>query len=161
MKHVVAAVAAAGIAVAGCASTNVTPVTQDAFLVSTSAAPACGRQGAQKVALQNAAAETLRRGYDKFIIVGAQSSSDVRIVGVTPTYSVTNVYGQTYGSTFSGVAQTNTFGGDPIYGGSHGQDYAVRMFRYADPLAANAIDARGELGPDWKEKVDRNKAICF
>jgi len=83
----------------GCVSSDVTPVSKDVVLVSTSAAPACGGQGARKVAFMQAAAETLRRGYDRFIVVGADSRSDVRVVGTTPLYGTTSLYGSTYGST--------------------------------------------------------------
>jgi hypothetical protein len=45
--------------------------------------------GAQKVAYQRAAAETIRRGYDRFVILGGEAQSDIRVVGYTPTTAYT------------------------------------------------------------------------
>lgn len=149
------------INLSACASTTSTPVARDTLLVSSSAAPVCGRQGAQKVAFQQAAVETLRRGFDKFVIVGAQQDSDVRVVGTTPIYGTSNISGGVMGSTFYGTGTSTVYGGQPIYGGSHDQEFAIRMFSYRDPGAEDAIDARSELGPEWIEKIKEDKVTCF
>ncbi len=49
---------------------------KDTFKVSTQAAPACGANGARNVAFKTASIEVIRRGYDKFIIVGDASASN-------------------------------------------------------------------------------------
>ena len=77
---VVAAVAALVIA-GGCVSTDVTPVSQNMIIINTSAAPACSGRDARQIAFRQAAVETLRRGYDKFIVVDAASQDNVRVVG--------------------------------------------------------------------------------
>ena len=145
----------------GCVSTDVTPIAQDTVIVSSSAARACGRQGARKMAFVRAASETIRRGYDKFIVVSGQAESDIRIVGTTPVYGTTNVQGNLTGSTFYGTGSTTVYGGQPIYGGRHNQDLVIKMFRYTDAGAANALDARAELGPEWEKKIQENKNTCF
>jgi len=111
--------------------------------------------------LQTAAAETIRRGYDKFIIVGAESQNNVRVVGTTPIYADTDVSGTVMGPTFSANAKTRVHGGQPIVGGRHDQDFAIKMFRSSDPGSENALDARTELGPDWEKKVKDDKNTCF
>ena len=152
---------ALAVVLSGCVSTNVTPLSQNTIVVSTSAAPVCGRAGAQRVALQQVAAETIRRGYDTFIIVGAASQNDVRVVGFTPITSSTDFSAYYFGSSIYGRANTVTQGGAPIIGGSYDQDFAVEMFRYNDPKSRNAIDARAELGPDWRETVQEDQLTCF
>ena len=149
------------IGMAGCTSTNATPVTASAVVISTSAEPMCGRQGAQKVAFNQAAAETLRRGYDKFVIAGMHASSDVRQVGTTPVYASTTTTGQFSGSRLYANSTTNIYGGQPIMGGSHNQDLAVQMYKSSDPQGVNAIDARAQLGPDWEKKIARVQNTCF
>lgn len=68
----------AGLAtlLAGCATTEVQPLTQSSFKVSTRAAPACGASGARNVAFQTAAVEVIRRGQDLFIIEGDTTGYD-------------------------------------------------------------------------------------
>lgn len=56
---------------AACASTSVTSLSANEIVISADVAPACGTRGAENVALQQAAAETLRRGFDKFVILDA------------------------------------------------------------------------------------------
>lgn len=70
-------VAAGSIAIlAGCATTEVQPLTKSSFKVSTRAAPACGAAGARNVAFRTAAVEVIRRGYDLFIIKGDTTGYD-------------------------------------------------------------------------------------
>jgi hypothetical protein len=121
-KLVIALVAAT--ALAGCANT---------FQVTTTAAPICGAEGAQQIALKRAAIETIRRGYDKFVIVGGQGGPSV--VGHTPVY----VYGSA------------AYGGAPMV--AHGQ--GLKVFRDGDPAAENALSARQTLGPDWQEAAKK------
>jgi len=56
----------------------------DTFQLVTSAAPVCGRTGAQNVAARRAAIETINRGVDKFLMLGAAAENNVRVVGHMP-----------------------------------------------------------------------------
>lgn len=150
----------------GCAKTSVLDVDSNTVMISTSAAPACGQQGAQSVASQRAAVETLKRGYDRYIIMGAHADSNVGVVGYTPqvanTYSTGNInaYGNT--ATYNGQSTTYVTGGQPIISGSHDQKLMIRMFRNGEAGAANALDARGVLGPEWQKAVEKGgKATCY
>ncbi len=60
-------------AVSACASSTVQPMSKDTFKIDTIAAPACGPNGARNVAFKTAAIEVIRRGHDKFILVGDSS----------------------------------------------------------------------------------------
>jgi hypothetical protein len=139
----------------GCASSSVMQLDSNTVEIATSAAPVCGQQGAQQVAVKRAAIETLQRGFDRYIILGAQAQNNVGVVGYTPitanTYNsgVVNTYGNT--ATYNGNANTIVSGGQPIIAGSHDQKLSIRMFKAGDPQGANAIDARQTLGPDWQK----------
>jgi len=63
-------------ALAGCAQTSIQPMARDTFKIATQAAPACGPNGARNVAFKSAAVEVIRRGHDKFIIVGDNSNEN-------------------------------------------------------------------------------------
>lgn len=153
--------AAAALTLAGCVSTDVTPVAQNIVIISTSAAPVCGGRGAREIAFRQAAAETIRRGYDLFIIVDSASANNVGVVGYTPTTYSTNFNATGYGNSVYGNATTTAYGGSPIIGGSHDQSLAIVMFRFGDPQGVNALDAKHELGADWQAIVAAANNTCF
>lgn len=80
-KSFLTAVAMSMSLLAACATTDIQPLTATSFLVSTEAAPACGRTGARRVANQVAAIEVIKRGGDKFIFV--DQDTDSRVTGAT------------------------------------------------------------------------------
>lgn len=146
-----------------CASSSVMDVASDTIVISTAAAPACGQRGAQEVAVKRAAYETLKRGYDKYIILDAEAESNVGVVGYTPLVANTQSYGSinTYGNsgTYSGSSNTYVTGGQPFIAGTHDQKLSVRMFRSGDPDAARAVDARQVLGPDWQKVMTKGPGL--
>lgn len=123
----------------GCASASVMDLDANTVQVSAGAAPACGAVGAQNYAVKTAAYQTLRRGYDKYVIGGTQATSQTRFAGYTPMYA--NNYGN----------GTMITGGAPIMMTEHGQNLIVHMFHASDPGAENAVDAKTTLGPDWQK----------
>jgi hypothetical protein len=63
------------------------------------------------------------------------------------------------------VVQPTGGGSGVVYGGApliaSGQSLVVKMFRNNDPAGANALSARGELGPNWQEIVAKNTMTCI
>lgn len=137
------------IILASCASASTIPLAKDTIQITARAAPACGGQGAEKVAIKQAAIETLTRGYDKFIIVNAAASSNIQVVGHSP------VYANTYGNT------TTFTGGSPIYGGTHNQGIVVKMFKVGGQGSSNALDAKEILGAEWEKAVKEKTVTCL
>jgi hypothetical protein len=143
----------------GCSHPSAMRLNDNTAQISTSAAPVCGSQGSQKTALKNAAIETLRGGYDRFVILDGAAENSVRVVGQTPitanTYGTGNVtLNRTYGGyngTYSGSSSTYVTGGYPIIAGRHDQTYVVRMFRNGEIDPGQSIDARTVLGSDWQK----------
>jgi hypothetical protein len=72
----IATLLAIAVAIAGCAQSTVQQLSQSSFKVSTTAAPACGPQGARNVAFRTAAVEVIRKGGDLFIIEGDSANYD-------------------------------------------------------------------------------------
>jgi len=114
-------------ALGGCAQVSTIPLSKDTFQVTSNAMGACGPQGAEKVAFQQAAAETLRKGYDNFMIVNTDRQSRLETASI-----------------YSGTAS---------YGHSFSQGMVVRMFKADDPAGAQALSARETLGPKWQEAM--------
>jgi hypothetical protein len=97
-----------GVQLSACASSSVIPLAQDTFQITAAAAPVCGVTGAQRIAAQQAAVETIRRGYDRYIIVGGQYQNNVGVAGYTP------VTAQTTGTaTATGFGNSATAYGNP------------------------------------------------
>ena len=117
---------AATLTIFGCVETSIQPMSQNTFKVATVAAPACGAAGARKAAFQTVAIEVIRRGGDRFIVLGDQS-----------------------GSQFSGLGYT-AYGGFTAYS-SNLQDMVIRVLSPNDPEYSNGLSARETLGPDWQE----------
>lgn len=111
------------LALAACAETQIQPMTKDTFKVATHAAPACGPSGARNVAFKSAAIEVIRKGGDKFVILGDQTDSGMQ------------------GDIFSGFHQ------------NFSQGMVVKMIPEGSREAANALSARETLGADWQELV--------
>ncbi len=142
---------------AGCARTSSMMMSKDVVQITVNAPPVCGAEGAQKVATRRAAIETLKNGFDEYLIINSNYQSSSAVVGYTPTQSYTTgsatVTG--YGNTATGYGQSNTTttGGFPIIASKHDQVVIVKMFHSGDPAGSNALSARSILGPKWQEAL--------
>ncbi|MFU0505859.1 hypothetical protein [Pseudaminobacter sp. NGMCC 1.201702] len=136
------------LALVGCAASNAIRTSNDTAIIQARAAPVCGGVGAANVAQKQAAIETLKAGYDRYIIVEAASANDVRVTQMPGSYQTSGTYG-------GGFLNANTTyrPGPTIVSGGHSQSFAIKMFKDTDPGAGRAISARGALGPDWQALV--------
>jgi hypothetical protein len=134
------------LALVGCAGTSTVPLAQDTVQITARAAPICGAVGAEKLALKQAAVETIRRGYDRFIILNAQAGGSY--AGNTPVV-VQNL----------GGGMVMATGGQPIIAPNQG--LVVKMFKDGDPQGSNALPAKDTLGPDWQEQVKKDSITCL
>ena len=148
------------LSLAGCAATTVTPISNNQFMLSTSAAPACGRAGAAKVASKMASVETLRRGYQRFVVLGAASANNVSTIQTGPTYANTSGSFTGYGNTVYGNSTTTFGGSQTIFVGSNDADLRVLMLNPGDQGFDRGIDAKTELGPEWQEIASKGINTC-
>jgi len=72
------------VTLVGYVSTSTMPLAQDTVQITARAAPACGSDGVQKIAFRQASVETIKRGFDSFIIVGGGYGNNIGVVGYTP-----------------------------------------------------------------------------
>jgi hypothetical protein len=128
MKLLLVLAATSIVVVAGCAQTDVQPLTQTSFQVTTRAAPACGPTGARTVANRAAAVEVIQRGGDRFVFMDARSGSQLTGIGYTG------------------------YGGFQAYN-SHNQALTVQMVDQRHPQYAESFSARQILGPTWQEEI--------
>lgn len=152
----------AAVLLSACASTEAVRLSQNEALIKASVDPECGSRQATGVAAKAAAIETLRAGYDRYIVVGAQSADNVQYVQQPGTYQTTNTVNRNAwgGNT---VRSTTTYRPGPtVAHGSYDQDLRIQMFRDGDPAGQNAVSAREVLGPDWQKAVAEGaSSMCF
>lgn len=136
------------LAVSGCAGTSVIQTSSDTAIVTAQAAPVCGGVGAERVATRQAAIETLKAGYDSYIIYDAAAQNTVTTTQTPGTYTTNGMVSGNF------VTATTTYRPGPtIYSGNHSQAFAIKMFKAGDPNGARAVDARRTLGPDWQKAI--------
>lgn len=157
----IAATICVTVAVAGCAQTSVTQMSRNEIMVTTSAAPVCGVNGSQQVAQAMVAVETLRRGFERYIIGGAQSRDNTTIVQTGPTYANTYSTATVSGNTAYGSSTTYYGGQSTMIMGSHDTAMRVVMFKPGDPGYEQGVDAKATLGPEWEKKVKDGVDSCF
>jgi len=136
------------------------PISQNEIILTTSAAPVCGTSGAQQIAGRMAAVETLRRGFDRYLIGGAQSQNNVRATALAPTSSYTTAQANVYGNSVYGSSTTNYYGGGVMYSGTHDASLRVLMLKPGDFAYENGVDAKAILGPDWEKLVKDGITTC-
>lgn len=146
--------------IAGCASTSVMQVSQNEILLTTAAAPACGTTGSQRVAQEMAAVETLRRGFTRYLIMGAGSQNNVGVIQTGPTYSQTYGTATVTGNTVQGSSNTYYGGQQTIFTGSHDTAIRLMMLNKGDRGFEQGVDAKMILGVDWEKKVADGVNTC-
>jgi len=132
--------------IGGCAGTSTVPLAQDTVQITARAAPICGAVGAEKLAVKQAAVETIRRGYDRFVVLNAQAGASY--AGNTPIV-VQNMGG--------GMVMAS--GGQPIIAPNQG--LVINMFKDGDPQGTNALPAKDTLGADWREQIKKDSITCL
>jgi hypothetical protein len=126
------------------------------MIIQTGAAPVCGGAGALRVAQQLAAIETVRAGYDRYIITGGQAQNNVVVTEMPGSYNTRGTFNQ------GNYQATTTYQPAPaIVSGSHDQGLTVVVFRDGEPGAERAVSARETLGTDWQEKVKNGVHTCL
>lgn len=154
MKLLIALTAA--LAVTACARGSAVRTSGNTVSIDARSAPICGVDGSGRVATQMAAVETIRAGYDRYIIGGAGYQNNVSMISTPGTF-------RTQGTVGGGfyTARTTYTPGMPIVVGGHDRSLSVMMFRRGEPGYDNAIDARSALGPDWAQKVRNGVNTCL
>lgn len=145
-----------GAVLAGCTSSSTIRTSQNTAVIQTSAAPVCGAVGAAQAAQTQAAIETIKAGYDRYVIVGAQAANNVAVSQMPGQYQTSGQY-----NGFGGWNSTTVYRPGPlVVSGSHDQALGIRMFREGEIGAEQAVSARDVLGPKWAELVKSGKHTC-
>ena len=141
------------LSTAACTRSSVMPIANDTVQISTHVAPVCPSVSAQTIAVKRAAVETINRGFDKFLILGANMQAE--FAGYLPGQSTTTGSGMIIGNgnmaTIQGSSNTTYMPPTPMT--SHTETILVKMFKDGDSAGSNAISAKSTLGPDWEKVI--------
>jgi hypothetical protein len=160
MKTRVFGVVVLASVLASCAGAQVTRTSANSMLVDAGAAPACGPAGAAKVAAKAAAIETIKAGYDRYIITSGSAQNNVAVTQLPGSYQTSGV--ATYNRGFGTYNATTTYvPGPTLVSGSHDRSLGVIMFKPGEPGFEQALDAREQLGPEWREIVKSGVRTCL
>lgn len=148
------------LSLTSCTHTSVIQLSQNEILLNTAAAPICGSTGSMDVAQQMAAVETLRRGFDRYLVGGAAAQNNVGVLQTGPTYSKSSGSATVVGNTVYGSSTTQYGGQQTIFYGSHDTSLRLLLLRPGDIGFDKGIDARAVLGQDWQQKVEDGVNTC-
>ena len=134
----------------GCARTSTLPLAADRIEITVRVAPICSREDADRLALQQAAVETIKAGFENFIVINTGGGD--YISGYTPATAHTTLYGNS--------ATTTVSGGAPLV--AHRRVLAIQMFHAGRPESEAALSAHAVLGSDWQAIVTKGAPnTCF
>lgn len=139
---------AVAVGLAGCVQSTATRTSANSVMIDTGAAPICGSGGAARVSAKMAAVETLRNGYERYLITGAQSANNVTSTQMPGSFQAT------------GGMVTYT-PGPVIVDGTHDRTLMVTMLNRGQIGYENGIDAKQQLGPEWAVAVREGVKTCF
>ena len=131
-----------GLAVAGCAEQSAMRLANDTVQLHVSTAPIYGSLEPQRRVMTMAAQETLKAGFDKFLIGGGQNTFKPNVLGYTAATAQSSAVVGPDG----GGAQSSYVGPQPVAMPRFESDVVVKMFKASDPAGVNAVDARQIVG---------------
>ncbi len=122
----------------GCARISTTSVDENTIEITVHVATVCSERDAERLAQRHAAVETVRRGFDDYLVVGSVGGDHV--AGDAPATARTTLYGSSGRTLFSEDA--------PLL--AHHRMLTIRMFRAGEGDSAAAVSARAVLGDEWE-----------
>ena len=134
----------------GCARTSTVPVGEDTIEITVHVATICDGRDAERLARRHAAVETIRRGFDDYIVIGSVGGD--HMAEEEPATARTTLSGSSGRTLFSEDA--------PLL--AHHRVLTVRMFQAGEGDSAATVSARAVLGDEWEAVVARDPAaICL
>ena len=122
----------------GCARTSTVPVGEDTIEITVHVATICDGRDAERLARRNAAVETIRRGFDDYIVIGSVGGD--HMAEEEPATARTTLSGSSGRTLFSDDA--------PLL--AHHRVLTVRMFQAGAGDSAATVSARAVLGDEWE-----------
>ena len=134
----------------GCARTSTAPVGEDTIEVTVHVGTICDGRDAERLAQRHAAVETIRRGFDDYVVIGSVGGD--HMAEEEPATARTTLSGGSGRTLFSEDA--------PLL--AHHRVLKVRMFQAGAGDSAASVSARAVLGDEWEAVAAKGAPItCF
>lgn len=134
----------------GCARTSTVPVGEDTVEITVHVGTICDGRDAERLARRHAAVETIRRGFDDYVVIGSVGGDHV--AEEEPATARTTLSGSSGRTLFSEDA--------PLL--AHHRMLTVRMFRAGAGDSATTVSARAVLGDEWEAVAAKGAPnTCF
>ena len=127
----------------GCARMSTVPVDADTIEISVRVATICNARDADRLAHRQAAVETIRRGYEDFVVIDSVGGD--HMADHAPETARTHLYGISAAPLLSEDA--------PLL--AHHRVLTVQMFHAGQGESATNVSARAVLGDDWEALVTK------
>ena len=138
------------VVLAGCARTSTAPAGEDTIEITVHVATICDGGDAERLARRHAAVETIRRGFDDYIVIGSVGGDHV--AEEAPATARTTLYGDSGRTLLSEDA--------PLL--AHHRMLTIRMFRAGEGDSAATVSARAALGDEWEAVAAKGAPnTCF
>ena len=134
----------------GCARTSTVPAGVDTIEITVHVGTICDGGDAERLARRHAAVETIRRGFDDYVVIGSVGG-DHTAGEEAPTAR----------TTLSGGSGRTLFSEDaPLL--AHHRVLTVRMFQAGEGNSAASVSARAVLGDEWEAVAAKGASTtCF
>ena len=144
------ALTALAVAMTGCARTSTTPLDANTIEITVRVATICDGRDAERLAHLHAAVETIRRGFEDYVVI--DSFGGDHLADHAPLTARSTLYGSSSTPISSGDA--------PLL--AHHRVLTVQMFQAGRGESSATVSAHAVLGDDWKALVAKGApATCL
>ena len=134
----------------GCARTSTVPVGEETVEITVHVGTICDGRDAERLARRHAAVETIRRGFDDYVVIGSVGGDHT--AGEEPATARTILSGSSGRTLFSEDA--------PLL--AHHRVLTVRMLQAGEGDSAATVSARAVLGDEWEAVAAKGAPnTCF
>ena len=138
------------VVLAGCTRTSTAPAGENTIEITVHVPAICDGSDAERLAFRHAAVETIRRGFDDYLVIGTVGGEHA--LGAGPATARTMLYDGGEKTLFSEDA--------PLL--AHHRLLVVRMFRAGEDDGTATVSARAMLGDEWEAIAAQGApATCF
>jgi len=141
MNATITSIIASTMLLAACAEQSAMRLNANTVRVNVSTAPIYGALEPERRAMRVAAEETIRHGYDSFIILDGRSDYRRNVIGHIPASASGSYFGNAYG----GQGHFSARGAQTIAMPRFETAVTIRMYRSGEPGSESATTARSVL----------------
>ncbi|MDD9980665.1 MAG: hypothetical protein OXU81_04800 [Gammaproteobacteria bacterium] len=131
------------VVMTGCARTSTAPLDADTIEITVRVATICDGKDAERIAHRHAAVETIKRGFDDYIVIDSVGGD--HLAAHAPLTARSTLYGNS--------SEPLLWEDAPLL--AHHRVLTVRMFQAGQGESSATVSAHAVLGDDWEALVTK------